>query len=128
MLAGIVFFEAKRSKAYDFARRRARSPGLVHLFFIIDFLQDMARQDGDAVENTFGSGVGLWKLEFHGICIDLPRRNWFSPDDEQVPLWRMDFFVEQNLEGENDVVGVERPAVRKPDATAQVEDVMATIP
>ena len=66
-------------------------------------------------------------METHGIVINFFNGNGLAANDEQIALWRMNFFVEINLESENDVVRVERLSVGKSQATAKKKRVREAV-
>ena len=110
-MAGDILFQAKRAEASPFVWRCGQTPDLSELSFLIGFFEEMARQDGDAVEESFFDAVGLCELENERLRIYFANSDGFSAYDEQVALSGVDIFIEVDAKREEHIVGVERMAV-----------------
>ncbi len=126
-LTGDILFEAKRTEAGPFVRWRGRRPELAELSFLVGFFEKMARQDGEAVEESFLDTIGFRELENESLRVDLANGDRLSADDQQIALCGVDIFVEVDAKGEEDVVGIERMAVRETQALAQSERVLKAV-
>src|SRR5262249_28199664 len=81
----------------------------------------MARKDGDAVKKAIADGVGSRKGETHGVLIYLLHLDRLVIDYQQVALRGTGLFVKIDLEGEEDVIGVERRAIREPHSATKLK-------
>jgi len=127
LLAGDVFLEAERAETGPLARLSGGGPELADLSFLVWFLEQMARQDGESVEKSFFDAVGLGESENQGLRVHFADGDGLAANNELIALGRMDIFIEVDAKGEENVVGVERMAVGKTQSLAKSERVLKAV-
>ena len=127
LLAGHVFFQPKRPHPSDSAWSDVKSPSLGEFSITPWLLQQVARQDCQAVEDAFGGGVGLGQTEPDSPRIDLLHADGLAADNQQITLRRMHAFVQVHLEGEDDIVRVHRMTVGKAQPSPELKDEFTAI-
>ena len=108
-------------------RRSGRRPELVQLSFFVRLFEEMARQDGETIEESFFDAIGLGELENERVRVEFVNGDRFAADNQQIALRGVDIFVEVDAKGEEDVIGIERMAVREAQTFAQRERVMEAV-
>src|SRR6266536_6061377 len=72
----------------DLGGRRAEAPRLGQAAFLVCLLEQVPREDGQAVEEALRRGVGLLQVDGHAMGVELAHDHWLAPHDEQVALRR----------------------------------------
>ena len=126
-LPGDVFLQAKWAEAGELVRRHGKGPRLRKVAGAVAALQQMARQNRNAVEQPFRGRIGLRQFKADGVVVYFYDGDGFSADNEQIPLRRIHFFVEINLKTEDHVVRVEWFAIGETDAAAKLQRVLPAV-
>ncbi len=91
--------------------RRGQGSRLPELPLLVGFFQQMPGQDGHAIENSFARAIGLRQLKNDGLRIQFLDDNRFPANDQKIPLWGVDAFVEIHAESEEDIIRIQRLTV-----------------
>src|SRR5258708_34175651 len=92
-LARPILLHTKWSEAHNFTGRRVQRPGLHEPAFAVRLLEDVSRQNGEAVKKPFRSGVWARQREPDGVLIDFADGRRLAIDQKQITLLRTSLFL-----------------------------------
>lgn len=126
-MTGDVFFQAERAETSDLRGGRDWIPELSEFAFLVGLFEEMVREDGEAVKDTLLDAVSFGESENDRLLVEFSDGDGLAADDEEIALGRMETFVEVETESEEDVVSIDRIAVRETEAAAKSERVLKAI-
>ena len=126
-LARRVGAEHVRAEAGDLGRRRRRRPRLGELAPGQGVAQLVRGQDGQAAQEAQARPIRGRQRQHHRVGVDLPDGEGLSVHPQAAGERALRLRIVEGLEGEDDVVGRERRAVREHHALAEAEGVGAAV-